>query len=172
MFKLVTDKGYWFMAYLDDQTTYGSNYEDFKDAERIVRYTFGMKIKGYMLAPDADTDLVPIRRWVSAPSIIFDIEASDAQASEIDKLQKQSHNRNSEGGLFSLSEEETGVDVRHSQARTVDEKIVFQKDVWNPINGRKNGTRMVTRLLSNERRGETVFRASDIQSLEEFIKTS
>jgi len=175
MFKLVTEKGYWFMAYLDDVTTGSSNYDDFKDSKRIIRYTFTMRVKGYILAPDADTDMVPIRRWVSAPSITFDIEATDKQAMDKDLLEKQTSPKNQEAGalgLFSLTDVDTSVDTRHSQARTVDERIVFQKDVWDPITRRKKGTRLVTKLESNERRGETVFRATDIQSLEEFIKTS
>jgi hypothetical protein len=134
-----------------------------------------MRVKGYILAPGADTDMVPIRRWVSAPSITFDIEATDKQAMDKDLLEKQTSPKNQEAGalgLFSLTDVDTSVDTRHSQARTVDERIVFQKDVWDPITRRKKGTRLVTKLESNERRGETVFRATDIQSLEEFIKTS
>lgn len=175
MFKLVTDKGYWFMAYVQDETTNGSNYDDFKDSKRIVRYSFNVQIKGFMLATSGDNNMVPIRRWVSSPSITFDVQETDKLVVDRGILSKQvgSRENNVDGanGLFSLTDEQVGVDPRHAQARTTDEKLLFEKDVWDPRTGRKQGVRYVTQLQSNEKRGETVFRASDAAVLEEFIKT-
>lgn len=175
MFKLVTDKGYWFIAYVEDATTGGSNYDDFKDSKRIVRYQFNMHIKGYMMAPDGDTNMVPIRRWVSSPSIVFDVQETDKLVLDRGMLAKQvgSRSENTDGanGLFSLTDEQVGVNEKHSQARTTDEKLLFEKDVWDPMTGRKKGVRYVTQLQSNEKKGETVFRVSDAAVLEEFIKT-
>lgn len=175
MFKLVTDKGYWFMAYVQDETTNGSNYDDFKDSKRIVRYSFNIKIKGFMLATSGDTNMVPVRRWVSSPTISFDVQETDKLVVDSNILAKQvgsrANNVDGANGLFSLTDEQVGVDPRHAQARTLDEQLLFEKDVWDPRTGRKQGVRYVTQLQSNEKRGETVFRASDAAVLEEFIKT-
>jgi len=56
------------------------------------------------------------------------------------------------------------------QTPTTDEKFAVKKDIIDPLTGTKR-VRYVSILESNEKKGETVYRASDIETLEEFIKT-
>jgi len=71
-FKLVTDKGYWFVAYVGADLSPGNNYDDFTDAERLVRYNFEVRVAAYLIAPDYSGAPAPIRRFISAPSVSFE----------------------------------------------------------------------------------------------------
>ena len=70
-FKLETDKKYWFVAYVDSEFSPGSNYDDFTDEERLVKYTFTMSVPAYVIASDHPGAMNPLRRFISAPSIQF-----------------------------------------------------------------------------------------------------
>ncbi len=70
-FKLETDKKYWFVAYIDSEFSPGSNYDDFTDEERIVKYTFTLSVPAYVIASDHPGAMNPLRKFVSAPTIQF-----------------------------------------------------------------------------------------------------
>jgi len=70
-FKLETDKGYWFVAYIDSEFSPGSNYDDFTDEERIVKYTFTLSVPAYIIASNHPGAMNPLRRFISAPTIQF-----------------------------------------------------------------------------------------------------
>ena len=74
-FRIETDKGYYFVAYLDSDLTPGNNFSDFTDAERIVRYTFTISVPAYIINPKFEGSRNEIRRFISAPQISFDITA-------------------------------------------------------------------------------------------------
>jgi len=75
--QLNTPKGYWFIATVDANTyTSETNTDDYSQAERMVRYKFVIKVPGYVLATGVPGAPVPIRRYVSAPSIDFVVAAS------------------------------------------------------------------------------------------------
>lgn len=160
-FKLVTDKGYWFMAYVDDTMQSADNFDDFKDSERVIRYSFTMKVKGYIVAPQGDTDKVPIRRWISNPSISFDVSdaSSVKQIASEELLAKQ----NSPRDKFTLTDLE--VDPSTQQTKTLVERLNATKQVSNNPKKYKN----VKILESNEKTGETVFRANSLKDLEIFL---
>jgi hypothetical protein len=74
-FRIETDKGYYFVAYLDSDLTPGNNFSDFTDSERIVRYTFTISVPAYIINPDYEGARNEIRRFISAPQITFDLTA-------------------------------------------------------------------------------------------------
>jgi hypothetical protein len=70
--RLDTPKGYWFIASVDANTyTADNNFDDFSQGERIIRYKFVVKVPGYVLASRTPGAPVPIRRYVSCPTISF-----------------------------------------------------------------------------------------------------
>jgi len=71
-FKLETKKGYWFVGFVDEAFSSGNNSDDFTDDERIVRYTFTMRVNGYLINPEYPGAPPPLRRFYSAPNISFD----------------------------------------------------------------------------------------------------
>jgi hypothetical protein len=161
--KLQTDKGYWFMAGVEESFQGQENFDDFKEEERIIRYTFTVKVRGYLLAPSGPSDQVPVRRWISAPNLVFETIAvnSDVQRKKtIEQIYGSTDTR------FALTELE--VNPTEKQTPTSNQQVVFQKSYIDRKTGRKS-TRYVSRLESNNIQGETVFYASDPQALEEFF---
>ena len=70
-FKLETDKGYWFVGFVDTDLALGNNSDDFTDDERLVRYSFSLKVGAYVIAPEYPGAPAYVRRTVSAPQISF-----------------------------------------------------------------------------------------------------
>lgn len=71
-FQLETNKGYWFVGYVGESLTSGNNFDDFTDNERLVRYSFEVKVPAYLIGPAYPGAPNPLRRFVSAPKISFD----------------------------------------------------------------------------------------------------
>ena len=72
-FRVETDKGYYFVAYLDGDFSPASNFDEFTDSERIVRYGFTMSVPAYILNPQYEGSRNQIRRFISAPQVSFDL---------------------------------------------------------------------------------------------------
>jgi hypothetical protein len=70
-FKLETDKGYWFVGFVDSELSPDNNADDFTDDERLIRYSFSMKVAGYIIAPEYPGAPSYIRRTISSPEISF-----------------------------------------------------------------------------------------------------
>lgn len=71
--RLDTPKGYWFVAHVDANTyTADTNTDDYSQTERLVRYKFVVKVPGYVLATSVPGAPVPIKRYVSSPTISFE----------------------------------------------------------------------------------------------------
>lgn len=167
--KLVTPKGYWFLAYTEEQLPNQENIDDFSEEERILRYSFNVRVRGYIFAPQHPTNAVPIRRYVSAPTIGFDVRKYETQIMEKEHLERPPQtDEKDKDSKFILTDIER--DPVTKQAKTTDEKFAVRKDVVNPKTGRIE-RRFVSILERNEAAGETIYRASDIETLEEFIKT-
>ena len=73
-FRLETPKGYWFVGYVDENLTPGNNFDDFTDAERLVRYSFNVTVPAYIVGSAFTGAQNPIRKYVSAPDIAFDTD--------------------------------------------------------------------------------------------------
>lgn len=77
-FRIETDKGYYFVAYLSSGLTPGNNFSDFSDDERIVRYSFTMNVPGYIVNPDYPGSSPAHRKYISAPQVSFDMTQVNA----------------------------------------------------------------------------------------------
>ena len=75
-FKLETEKGYWFVGFVESDITPGNNVEDFTDDERLIRYSFSIKVGAYVVAPEYPGAPAYARRKISAPMISFSTIAS------------------------------------------------------------------------------------------------
>ena len=71
-FQLETPKGYWFVGYVGENLNSGNNFDDFADSERLIRYSFEVKVPAYLVGPAYPGAQNPLRRFVSAPQISFD----------------------------------------------------------------------------------------------------
>jgi hypothetical protein len=72
-FRIESKKGYWFPAFVESSFTQDTNYADYTDAERYVKYSLTLNATGYILAPNIEGGKVGIKSLVSAPQISFEI---------------------------------------------------------------------------------------------------
>ncbi|NBP57751.1 hypothetical protein EBU71_14695, partial [bacterium] len=154
--KLETDKGYWFLAYTEDAFSNGENIDQFEGEERLIKYTFSINVKGYLLVAQAPTDAVPVRKWISAPNIIFDVAiANDVQPKE--HLERPPIKDTPNDG-FTLTD--INVDTENKQTSTTQQRFAINKTIVELGTGKKR-KKYVSILDSNQKKGETVFAASD-----------
>ena len=72
--RIDTDKGYWFVAYVtSDDFKSESNDDDTTGKERVVKHTLSIEVPGFVLASDAPGGAVPVRVHVSNPKVSFGI---------------------------------------------------------------------------------------------------
>jgi len=162
--KLETDKGYWFLAYTEDTFNNGENIDQFEGEERLIKYTFNITVKGYLLAAQAPTNAVPVRRWISCPNIVFDVAiAGDIQPKE--HLERPPQKDTVHDG-FTLTD--ININPETKQTPTTQQKFAVNKTLFDPITGKKK-RKYVSILDSNQKKGETVFNASDVKTLEEYL---
>lgn len=74
-FKIESDKGYWFTAFVDSTLNQANNYSDFQDTERFTKYTLNLQATGYVIAPDIKGGKRSLRSFISAPDISFDVSS-------------------------------------------------------------------------------------------------
>tara|TARA_B000000557_G_C20810905_1_gene460055 strand:+ start:496 stop:1710 length:1215 start_codon:yes stop_codon:yes gene_type:complete len=72
-FKLESEKGYWFPAFIESSLSLDNNYVDFTDAERYTKYTFNLNATGYIISPDIKGGKKGIKSIVSSPDISFEV---------------------------------------------------------------------------------------------------
>jgi len=88
--KLDTPKGYWFIATVDGNSySPDNNFNELGRDERVVKYTFNVKVNAYIFATQYPGVGIPVKRYVSSPIIKFQTDI-DPQGeiinSESDKI--------------------------------------------------------------------------------------
>jgi len=74
--RLDTPKGYWFLANVDGNSyTSDTNVDDYSQVERLIKYKFVVKVPGYILATGVPGAPVPLKRYMSSPTIEFTVGA-------------------------------------------------------------------------------------------------
>lgn len=72
--RLDTQKGYWFIATVDENNYESeNNADDMSTEERMLKHKFTVKVAGYILATNVPGAPVPIKRYVSCPEVSFSI---------------------------------------------------------------------------------------------------
>lgn len=70
--RLDTAKGYWFIANIvDGSFATETNFDDMSQQERFIKHTFEVNVPAYFFASSAPGMPIPIKRYVSSPSIDF-----------------------------------------------------------------------------------------------------
>ncbi len=72
-FRIESEKGYWFPAFIESSFNQDTNYSDYTDAERYIKYTMTLTSTGYIIAPNIEGGKVGLRSYVSAPQISFEV---------------------------------------------------------------------------------------------------
>lgn len=72
-FKVESEKGYWFPAFVESSFSQDTNYADYTDAERYIKYSMTITATGYILSPNIEGGKVGLKSLVSSPTISFEI---------------------------------------------------------------------------------------------------
>lgn len=87
--KLETSKGYWYVATIDGNAyNPENNADDMSTEERILKYKFTVKIPGYIFASSAPGVPIAIKRYVSFPTISFDVGVASGESSESEAIEE------------------------------------------------------------------------------------
>jgi len=71
--RLDTPKGYWFVASLDGGNFENeTNFDDMSQQERFIKTNFTVSVPAYIFASDAPGNPVPVKRYVSSPTVKFE----------------------------------------------------------------------------------------------------
>lgn len=156
-FRLETKKGYWFVANIVSDFTFEDNIDDMLNSERILRCSFDVEVPGYVVASREPGQPSPIRKYVSAPFITFDVVEdqevnvlSDNKASDrIDHSSDPTSGFKLDGDLIARTED----------TRTV-EKPEF--GYVERLNVKTNSMEKIpVRVVSKNAKGESILRPID-----------
>tara|TARA_B100000519_G_scaffold181557_1_gene173922 strand:+ start:2623 stop:3948 length:1326 start_codon:yes stop_codon:yes gene_type:complete len=75
-FVINTDDGYRFTAFVDAALNPQNNFDDFTDAERLVKYSFNLSVAAYLVAGQEPGQPVPFRKTISSPEISFGVDST------------------------------------------------------------------------------------------------
>jgi hypothetical protein len=76
--RIDTSKGYWFVAKVEDGSlAMETNFEDMSQQERFIKHTFNVAVPAYFFASASPGSPVPIKRYVSSPTISFEPHAPE-----------------------------------------------------------------------------------------------
>jgi hypothetical protein len=83
--QLTTPDGYWFIATVDANSfAADNNSDDMSQEERLIKHKFTIKVPGYILASSTPGAPVPIKRYVSSPTISFDVNVDQNVTDAVD----------------------------------------------------------------------------------------
>lgn len=150
-FKLETKSGYWFIAYVNGDFKSDDNFDDLVEEERLLKYTFTLKVPAYIVAANEPGMPSPIRRFISAPQISFDIsgEMSTPPASG---------NQNENSTIDGADDPTLGytLDGSITPKPSTERSVYLTQTVRNPFT-KKESSRFVKVVSVNARNGETVY---------------
>lgn len=79
--RLDTPKGYWFVAEVEEGSiSPETNFDDMTQGERLIKQKFNVKVPAYIFASNAPGVPVPVKRYLSAPKIVFETGTSQNQS--------------------------------------------------------------------------------------------
>lgn len=74
-FRIESDKGYWFPAFVEQSLSQDASYADFTDAERYIKYSMTISATGYIIAPNIDSGKTALRSFISSPKVNFEVSS-------------------------------------------------------------------------------------------------
>jgi hypothetical protein len=81
-FQIESTSGYKFTAFVQGPFGNNDNFDDYTNDERVIKYSFDIKVPAYILAPRHPGLQVPFRTFQSAPEVVFGIYDARTQIAE------------------------------------------------------------------------------------------
>jgi len=167
-FYLKTDKGYWFNASIDNSLTAQDNAEDITDSERLIKYSFKITVRGFLLAPQGPGQRVPFKRYLSSVNVAFETYTAEGvsinEQTDVDNF-NQTKNDPTEDNQFVLSDIQQ--DTKTQQKPPELDKYLFKREYRDYDGQLKEKT--IKQMSNNQKKGETVYTASDLKTLLTFF---
>lgn len=158
-FKLATESGYWFLGTLEDDIENRDNSEDFTEDKRIIRRSFNLKVKTFILPSTGPDKRVPVKRYISAPAVSIDVYGGElVSKKEIERIKEKTN-------PFLLNDV-LNDETANQQTETTMEKYLVKKESQDSVTGQVK----TDYIKVSERNGkETVYRATDPKMLQNFF---
>ena len=160
-YQLTSDSGYEFTAFVQPSLTSGDNFDNFTDDERIIRYSFDIKVPAYLIAPDQPGLPSPFRKFLSAPQIEF--ITSQVSAPIIKTV--ESPDGDGDIDRFILSDVEILTSTGKVPLARGQDGAQIVDIVQDPFTG-KEKKRLLRVLTRNQRSGESVISSRIVVDLE------
>lgn len=166
--RIESDKGYWYVAYFEDDWTMDDNFRDYTTQKKMVKSVLKVKVPAYTLASDGPGEPLPLRRFLSAPS--FDFEVCDFDGT-VESLVVQMPMLGPEDPAFMLSDvKEVPIDGRTPAAgeRTA---VATREFIMNPFaTTQASAGPRYSRVVCRTQKGERVGRITDAILLDRLSK--
>jgi hypothetical protein len=167
-FYLKTDKGYWFNASIDNSLAAQDNADDITDSERLIKYSFKITVRGFLLAPQGPGQRVPFKRYLSSVNVAFETYTAEGvninEQTDVDNF-NQTKNDPTEDNQFVLSDIQQ--DTKTQQKPPELDKYLFKREYRDYDGQLKEKT--IKQMSNNQKKGETVYTASDLKTLLTFF---
>jgi len=86
--RVETEKGYWYVAKVVSGFSSENNFDDMSTKERIIKSNISIEIPAYLFVSSEPGQTVPIRRYVSAPIVDFNVVAPESDISDTDTVEE------------------------------------------------------------------------------------
>lgn len=166
-FRLNTPQGYWFIATIAEEMSAIDNIDDFTEQKRILKYSFQVSVRSFVLAPQGPGMPVPIRRTLSATELSFEMVVPPKNVLDIQDSNKLSDKSPRVDELFGLEDPSSS---KNQQEDTLDGKVLVNKKMLDLQTG-KVVQKYVKVLQSNQKSAETVYYARGFENIDEFIRS-
>lgn len=161
-FKLTTDKGYWFIAKLEENGDSQDNFDDFSEQERIIRYNFNMKVDAFLIASNGPGNSAPFKKYISATQLSFNVsEPIAAREQQLKNLEPTDSDTK-----FLLTD--TTQDEKLITKPTTESRFVYEKEYFDSLTGKRK-RKFVKEIQLGNNSSETLYRASDQETLNEYL---
>ena len=161
-FKLTTDKGYWFIAKLEENGESQDNFDDFSEQERIIRYNFNMKVDAFLIASNGPGNSAPFKKYISATQLSFNVsEPIPVREQQLKNLEPTDSDTK-----FLLTD--TTQDEKLITKPTTENRFVYEKEYFDSLTGKRK-RKFVKEIQLGNNSSETLYRASDQETLNEYL---
>ena len=161
-FKLQTDKGYYFVAFINGDLSPDDNFDDFSDNERIIKYKISFDVPCYIFATDNPGEMIKLRSYFSAPTVNFEVFNG---AIPVDR-QKRSAVGTGDIDKFILSDVEN-LDKQGDRIVSTRTNVMYTRELIIDPFSKEKKMKLVRIKDRNQRKGETVINAEDLIELDD-----
>jgi hypothetical protein len=167
--KIETNKGYWFVAKVDDGSfTVETNFDDMSQQERFIKNTFSVTVPAYFFATSAPGAPVPIKRYVSSPMIYFEASTVDMSKTE----EEDKYVLGSDDPTLPLDLQQNNRPDQRSVGWRQQKVYPVLQDVNDPVADSEDPASKTlprghsVKVVSTNSKGETVFSGAHLDGLE------